>query len=445
MINQKQKSIVVFNPISGYGHLDSWSLLFVRIFLQLGWKVDVISADITSLERELSTDGLINSRFLSIHKHPDLTDKKNIIGGAHLDFKTYYLIEKNTTVGHKSLGHISQYKKRIRFLYGFAIYFTKHYFFANIKKYLKLFYKNKSSYNCFHDVENMIKTLHINPDLIFHMYLDALNFKISKKPSLELKGSKKWAGLRFAPCQDDLMFYDGHPEIKGVCFLDDSWKAYFDARDKDVIFTTLPDVASSVLKSRRSEIALQILARANDRKIVFLGGMIGWTKNIDTWYKLVKLADPKKWFFLQVGKIIPTGMSAADLYSIYAATHTNKENLMIIPTYLEDESSFNELISISDIIYAVYRNFPNSSNMLTKAAGFFKPIIVSSGHLMAQRVEKYGIGRIVDERDSNLIYKIIEEMPDPIHFSKNFNKYNHDFNEAALKNKLSTFLNSLSQ
>lgn len=445
MSNNKNKSIVVFNPVSGYGHLDSWNLLFIKIFLELGWNVDVISGGGLNVEEKLVNDGLQDTRRLKIHSHPSFpvekkSKREKITVGQGLG-----LTSKIITARSNSLRNRVWRKDNIQFVSLCAIHFIKYYFLAKLKKYLKKSFVIEDGSEYFQHIESVINELDIEPDLIFHMYLDALNFKQSNEPPLESNANKKWAGLRFSPCRDDLMFYDGHPEIKGVCFLDDSWKVYFDAKDKDVIFAALPDIASSSLKSRRSKIALQILARANNRKIVFLGGMIGWRKNIDTWYKLVKLADPTKWFFLQVGEIIPAGMSAADLYSMYAAIYTNKENLMIIPAYLEDESSFNELISISDIIYAVYRNFPNSSNMLTKAAAFCKPIIVSSGHLMAQRVEKYAIGKIVDERDSSKIYKAIEEMPDPIDFSRNFDNYNQDFNEVALKNKLSIFLNSLSQ
>ena len=51
------------------------------------------------------------------------------------------------------------------------------------------------------------------------------------------------------------------------------------------------------------------------------------------------------------------------------------------------------------MLYSAYRNFRHSSNILTKAALFEKPVIVSRGHLMAERVERFRLG-VAIEQDS---------------------------------------------
>ena len=446
MKNYKNKSIVVFNPVSGYGHLDSWNVLFIKIFLELGYKVDIFSDNAISLARELVRKDFVVSSLLTVHQNSLNVSHENGMEENSVSI-TYSkdLTKRIALLGVKLQDGDFGYRGVIEFILLGLTHFFKYYIFAYLKKYYKYSMSADNSAQSFDAIESIINDFGLSPDLIFHMYLDILDFNSTKKTNVFSKAKKRWAGLRFSPCENDLAFYQNHPEIKGVCFLDEFWNKYFHLRLKDISYVALPDITSSALPSDRSKLAFQVLARANNRKIIFLGGMIGWRKNIDIWYELVKLADASKWFFVQVGEIIPAGMSASDLVSFYKTMYKIPENLMVIPKYLEDETNFNELISISDIIYAVYRDFPNSSNMLTKAATFCKPIIVSSGHLMAQRVEKYGIGKIVNERDSKRIYEAIEGMPDPTHFSRNFDEYSHDFNEAALKNKLSIFIKSLIQ
>jgi hypothetical protein len=52
-----------------------------------------------------------------------------------------------------------------------------------------------------------------------------------------------------------------------------------------------------------------------------------------------------------------------------------------------DEAQFNSLVYICDILFAAYNNFPNSSNILTKAAIFQRPVVVSNNFCMEKRVK----------------------------------------------------------
>jgi len=116
--------------------------------------------------------------------------------------------------------------------------------------------------------------------------------------------------------------------------------------------------------------------------------MLGGQKNIRKWYQLITKADPNKYFFLQVGAIHTQSMNVRDLLSFYRMMCSEHANLMVIPHYLESEADFNELISISNILFAVYRNFHDSSNMLAKAAVFNKPILVSNQYLKVALVKR---------------------------------------------------------
>jgi len=66
---------------------------------------------------------------------------------------------------------------------------------------------------------------------------------------------------------------------------------------------------------------------------------------------------------------------------------------------IPDEEELNSLLSACNVIYAAYLDFPNSSNIMTKAAFFKKPVIVSDGHLMADEVRRFNLGEIIPQGD----------------------------------------------
>jgi glycosyltransferase involved in cell wall biosynthesis len=73
---------------------------------------------------------------------------------------------------------------------------------------------------------------------------------------------------------------------------------------------------------------------------------------------------------------------------------------------------YNAILRSCDVIFAAYSNFPNSSNSLTKAAIFEKPIIVSEGHLMARRVRDYRMGEVVPQDDPAATLAAIRRITD---------------------------------
>jgi glycosyltransferase involved in cell wall biosynthesis len=64
-----------------------------------------------------------------------------------------------------------------------------------------------------------------------------------------------------------------------------------------------------------------------------------------------------------------------------------------------DELVLNGVMDASDVIFAAYTDFPNSSNILTKAAFLKRPVIVSDGFLMAERTREFQLGVVVPEGD----------------------------------------------
>ena len=108
----------------------------------------------------------------------------------------------------------------------------------------------------------------------------------------------------------------------------------------------------------------------------------------------------------------------------------------------------NEAVMVSDILFAAYRDFPNSSNLLTKAAFYQKPILVSDGHLMAERVKKYKMGEVVDEGNIVQICATLCRMLDPKYFDKlkeqaRWDEYYKNHSVVKLREAMSKLLKTL--
>lgn len=82
------------------------------------------------------------------------------------------------------------------------------------------------------------------------------------------------------------------------------------------------------------------------------------------------------------------------------------------------EPTLNCITNNSDIVYAGYRDFPNSSNIMTKAAYFRKPLLVSDGYLMAERVRKFELGEVVAEGDQVAVDTTLQKMLAPSYYAE---------------------------
>jgi glycosyltransferase involved in cell wall biosynthesis len=203
-------------------------------------------------------------------------------------------------------------------------------------------------------------------------------------------------------------------------------------------------VTDASVPSAQSAFAAEIKQRASGRKIVFLGGTIGSNKNLSQWFRVIAQADPNKWYFVQVGEVHEQNLSTEDLAAYQCAQTSKPENLFIYAEYLPDEQTFNEVIALSDVLFAVYRQFSISSNMLGKAAAFNKPILVADGYLMGDRVQKYQIGLAVPETDSSAMMHALTELVKPedrsVALPEHFAAYRQDFSYDALKQSLYCFI-----
>lgn len=186
----------------------------------------------------------------------------------------------------------------------------------------------------------------------------------------------------------------------------------------------LPDVTdeSPPAANRLTE---QILQRAKGRKII---GLIGGQDRRKGSFLLFDIArrcrHKNNWFFLFCGKM-NYAKSDREIESLKEIIGDQGawENCFFHFEHLPEESHFNAVVDMCDVIFAVYRNFPFSSNIMTKAALFGKPMVVSAGKLMAHRLNKFGLGTSCEPDNIKTCIGAIEKAIDDSPPSKNYRNY----------------------
>jgi len=255
-----------------------------------------------------------------------------------------------------------------------------------------------------------------------------------------------WAGLCITPenlsDQQDSQKLPKYYQLagyQGTCFLDEALLESYRTHYPTKHFEFLPDITETDLPTTPNPLALDIKRQAAGRKIVFMGGSIGKQKNLARWVDVVLTLDPTQWYFVQIGRINLNNLTPADEQALVLLKQRQPANLYIHADYLPDETVFNAIIEVSDVIFAVYRDFYRSSNMLSKAAYFEKPILVADRCLMGDRVTKYEIGLAVPADNAECIQVGLASLLKLEGLATKFANYRADFNSSEFSRRLDTF------
>jgi hypothetical protein len=461
-----RRYVVLYNPISNEGHLDSWHVLFIKLLSQAGQAVIALSPDPVSLIQKLQAQGLEQTEALVVLGTAGMPST-SLSGTAPLSIARAAWLRWQA-LNDKALYQRTWYRAPVQaldFLLKAAHSFYRQArqprvqssILTNTNTITQESYqgtKNKSQAilkeppsattlesKQFYDQVNQVLRLYPGQvNAVFNMYVDAYPTDQSTWINFAFWQDTPWFGLCISPTPLPTAGYYNVPSYRGTCFLDETVCAAYQQHMPERVFEYLPDIADTNLPGQVTPLAKQILERAANRKIVFMGGSIGKQKNLARWFELIALANPKDWFFVQIGRLNHNNLLPEDQLALANIVKHPLENLWIQPEYLIDERQFNEVIALSSVIFAVYRDFARSSNMLSKAAYFEKPILVAAGLLMGKRVEHYQIGLAVDQDSASSMYQGLLALDSIENIKDNFGLYRQDFNEAAMQAKLQAIL-----
>lgn len=181
-----------------------------------------------------------------------------------------------------------------------------------------------------------------------------------------------------------------------------------------------PDLTDERLSSQPSDQLLgnRLKRLADGRPIVGLFGHLHWSKGILTFLEAARMPGGSEILFALGGEmILPAEAIEASQLQLTLAEKSNIWNhLARIP----DGEQMNSLVSACGIVYAAYQDFPHSSNIMTKAALLKKPLIVSNGYLMAERVRRFNMGEVIPQGKAlALLEAILKITKDPVAWTTN--------------------------
>ncbi len=290
-------------------------------------------------------------------------------------------------------------------------------------------------------------------DLVFLAWLDSYLFRFPARLVLERVFPNSWTGLYFHTPFRVRASMRGWRRIAHPLFAlrarNCSAVGVLDEGIADVLseaafrkpVVVLPDVAGPATPdSEAALMAEQVRKRARGRSIVALLGGLARRKGTVLFAELVQAADPDQWFFVLAGRLEPQTYSRRERQYLGALLEENRENLWSYMARVPSDGAFDALVSVADILFAAYEDFGGSSNLLTKAAHFSKPVLVSDGYCMADRVRRFGLGRVLAKRTVGECLAALSSIKDASEFAQGFRLYREEHSLASLDARLRVLL-----
>ncbi|AGW15255.1 glycosyltransferase family protein [Megalodesulfovibrio gigas] len=421
----RRARVLLYNPMSGHGHMDSWLPLFARVLLALGHDVQVLTPgpDAFAARMGAGRTGLADMSHPALEMLPWSTGSGGSGGQDSLAAwadrwadRICFAADRYARRTPESLPAAGMpWSRRLKKRLLHRLLPPLHGLLAGCRDVRN---RQDDTNAWFIDPDTMARHLAAAvarasrpPDLVFNLLLDKYRLAPRRWQAAAARMPLPWAGIRFSPLPPQTPeAYYALESLRGICLLDEQRFKEYAAAMPGKTFALLPDVTFAGLPETPSALVQEIRRRARGRRIVFLGGAIRGQKNPARWAGLVRRADPSRWFFVMVGEICRSALTAEDAQALDALLADPPEHFLAQCGYVEDEREFNALIALADVLFAVYRQFPYSSNMLGKAAFFEKPLLAAQGYLVGSRVERDGIGRTVPEDDEAAMLAALEDL-----------------------------------
>jgi hypothetical protein len=293
----------------------------------------------------------------------------------------------------------------------------------------------------------------VRPALVFFPYLDDM-----LEPGLTVEdvdgalGGHRWAGIYMDA--SDLRSPRARARVlnrlhllraascAGVGVIDEATVEVLRATVPGKVVHCLPDAAEPSLAPTDPPELTRLRSMARGRRVVGLLGHLNEAKNLELFLQIATDPAQSDLFFLIAGQFEPLGVTARVRRTLEAAAAGRWENILAIPQRLRSEGDFNALVAGSDVLFAVYRDFTRSSNMLSKAAQWRRPVLVAEGYCMAQRVREYGLGEVVDQDDRAACVAGLRRLLGRSPTVSGAERFAEDFSVARFQQHLIAFLHA---
>lgn len=202
-----------------------------------------------------------------------------------------------------------------------------------------------------------------------------------------------------------------------------------------------PDFTDEATPAADYALIEEIRARARGRPVVAALGSMSRRKGILTLLEVALASPDPPWFFVFAGELVEQHLSSSEVDRFLELEEKPPDNCYFSFEYIPDEPSFNALVAASDALFAAYLDFRHSSNILTKAALFRKPVIVSRGHLMARSTRRFNLGACITQDRPEQCAEALRLLRDPSRFRREVGEPR--FDDYLRRNSLASFRNEL--
>jgi glycosyltransferase involved in cell wall biosynthesis len=211
-----------------------------------------------------------------------------------------------------------------------------------------------------------------------------------------------------------------------IAVLDERYAEWLHRRTGKQI-VAYPEMTLVATSEPPPELVRMIDSRREGRVVVGVLGALHRRKGVGLLIDMIKEEDTCDFLFVLAGACSFGSFLPQHRAFLEREIH-RRDNIIFLPQAVTLESDFNAIVAACDVVYGVYRDHLHSSGLLSKAAAFGKPLLVSEGALMAKRVRDYGIGRVVPIQTPQACLKMLKEMGTPecrefFATTTNFRKY----------------------
>ena len=306
-------------------------------------------------------------------------------------------------------------------------------------------------------IQQVCKQYDCVPDLVFFAWLDSYLSPYLTPLIVDRIFPYPWSGLYFTPphlkegqryipiLNKPTSVYNllHSSQCQGIGLLDDlEVKKLQSQFDKPI--QLFPDLTDETPPDRRYEVTQHIRKQANGRTVIALLGGLSRRKGLMTLLQVAQQTTADNYFFVFAGQLYEHDFSTVELSQIKDFIASEPKHCFFHLKRIPTEAQFNSLVNTCDILFAAYENFPFSSNLITKAAVFEKPIIVSEGYCMAARVNLFQMGIAVPEGSISHCTEAINKLQalgKNDSFSKpNFAGYRKMHSQTRLREAFNTLL-----
>jgi glycosyltransferase involved in cell wall biosynthesis len=449
-------TIFLVNQISKHGHLDLYARLYSACLLALGFKVVLIAEHESGVHDWLASNDVKNRDDFVFFKRDELRDTPQNVQSAAGEIIPPMLTRISRVWRKEGFYGIALrcsfyvrgfLLRRASFFLRRALSFGRRRWRAGYEAIAARF-RNAVGINFAPIVDEILiaeKRIGVRPALVLFLYLDMMSDDRKGCRQLANRLDAPWAGILFHPRYmgrrrgAPLERYFRCRNARGAAFLNPHCVPPYSKSLPALRFGVLPDVTDAVVASHEVALVSRLRARANGRTIVLLIGSLSPHKGLIPLIEVIRRADPERFFFAIIGEVFWESYGDRE-QDLRAFTANLPENCLFETKYIEDEGELNAVIAASDILYAVYAEFRDSSNSLTKAANLEIPLLVSDEYLMGERVEHYKLGEAVRYGDIDGILAALQALRDRPRNAFGFDAYRKDHSMEVLQKGLNDLI-----